>query len=1268
MIKLSFCIIGIFFISFTYSQSNCNISEKPEDETSITLTELSNLILTPEFYDVNHRYEDGLGTRGGLHSGGFLDTWFGETQIMFPYNNLPITVNLTNTEIVSNASNYMYWMTMAMGQEYMNVDMQFMMGFGAKETFSGTPFAGPPFNTNLEGAYGPFEVELYTGLDRAISYPSFFPEYQTQLEAALDGTTSGIDPLNLMDDYIGIDPTMLDESPVVNAYMLSLINFFSIYNFYSYAEDLCWSKIIEAPADPYYGLGALAVAYNLGMFATDPVAVTMNKYNFATTRDDPNARDLLPEGNSSYRIHITEVAEAIVQRAEDANTDLSIPLWDYQIDWPTIERFFLGEGGTVNAQGKGGLLKHFEMSDLVVRQEIMTTLQAAFNILKGQAPSSTSTTISYRYDWLSLLRTVKQHFSNEAIFEEPLKGDAALRINAYTGTGGCCETPETIDFDGVDDYINLSSFIGGTNSTSQMAWLRLNPSFNSVSTIMEQNNVKLWLDANRRFSGSVVTVNGTFTATTSTVIAKDIWTHVAIIYNGTKLKLFINGEEEANVAASGSLIAASGDYEIGRSILGTEYINAFIDDTRVYDMALSNAQLQEQVYQEIEVNGSGIRGLVIPKDIIGVPSSSLKLYYKMDPIELGRVIDQSSFGRDGILNNITTVEEQNAPMPYVASTSGNWSDVSVWENGTVWDIANATNKDWAIVQVVNNAKLTTVNSRTLLGLLVNSGAEIEVQNDQLLKNTNYVKLDGKIDLQGESQFIQTVNSDLDVNSTGILERDQQGTQDLYTYNYWASPVGANNTTTNNNSYTVPEVLKDGTNPANPTAINFLTTGYDGALGTPISIADYWIWKYSNDATNYYNWQHIKSTGTLLAGEGFSMKGVNNTNGNVTLEQNYTFQGKPNNGTITLPITAGNVYLVGNPYASAIDAHQFILDNAPIIESAGATSGTLYFWEHWGGGSHITTNYQGGYATYNLSGAVPTATLGTSTLGNGGVPTKLPGRYIPVSQGFFVSGEITGDIIFNNGQRVFEKEGANSVFIKNGANTSNITEAIDERLKIRLGFQSVNAINRQLLVTVDPNASLGVDYGYDGEQTEVQIDDMYWIMNDKRYVIQGIDTIEAYTTILPLGIHTSSSGVNTFKIDELINVPNNFEVYVYDTLTELYHDIKTNPFSIHLEAGEYLDRFELRFSTDNILSVDEVDSSNIEFYFANTNASIVIENPKLEDIECVTLYNTLGQSVVTFNNIKIEHYIELKTKAIATGNYVLELKTGKGKLSKKVLIE
>ena len=77
-----------------------------------------------------------------------------------------------------------------------------------------------------------------------------------------------------------------------------------------------------------------------------------------------------------------------------------------------------------------------------------------------------------------------------------------------------------------------------------------------------------------------------------------------------------------------------------------------------------------------------------------------------------------------------------------------------------------------------------------------------------------------------------------------------------------------------------------------------------------------------------------------------------------------------NGDIGLKVASGWTYLTGNPYPSAMDANQFIDDNKDDIR------GTIYFWEHWGGGSHALKEYQGGYATYNLSGGTVAVAKGT----------------------------------------------------------------------------------------------------------------------------------------------------------------------------------------------------------------------------------------------------------------------------------------------------
>ncbi|RLD26424.1 MAG: MAM protein, partial [Bacteroidetes bacterium] len=439
--------------------------------------------------------------------------------------------------------------------------------------------------------------------------------------------------------------------------------------------------------------------------------------------------------------------------------------------------------------------------------------------------------------------------------------------------------------------------------------------------------------------------------------------------------------------------------------------------------------------------------------------------------------------------------------------------------------------------------------------------------------------------------------------------------------------------------------------------------------SPIGIADYWIWKFANQLDDdYASWQHVRSTGSLLAGEGFTMKGPGT--GTILTDQNYVFNGKPNNGDINLSLSAGNDYLVGNPYASAIDAEQFILDNGATISGAGATTGTLYFWEHWGGGSHILQEYQGGYGTYTLAGGIPSASQGTNDpdVGTGGTPTKTPGRYIPVGQGFFVVAETTGTINFNNGQRVFQKEGGTSTFMRSAKqNANNNTESTqDMRMKIRIGFNSVNTIHRQLLLTIDENTTAGVDPGYDGKLNEGQIDDLYWMIGVEKYSIQSVDIVDT-ESVFPLGIHTNIDGLNNIAIDALENVPANLEILVHDKVLNIYHDLRVSNYEFFLLFGEYLDRFEIVFNNTTFSDTDnEFDS--LDTHFSNALESIIIINPTLKNIKSVELVNILGQSVYSIQDIPNINYSEFKTNNISSGTYIIKLETETGTLTKKVLVE
>ncbi|WP_255573046.1 choice-of-anchor D domain-containing protein [Hanstruepera marina] len=873
----------------------------------------------------------------------------------------------------------------------------------------------------------------------------------------------------------------------------------------------------------------------------------------------------------------------------------------------------------------------------------------------------------------------------------------------------------SIYFNGTTSYVDMEDALDlNPTEFTISAWVMADTNADNKSILSKRDasfteGYDFKINSTGKFEVSWKTSSGSMQTTTSnTTIPKNEWHHLAVTYGSSLVKIYIDGvlDKQINRTAPDD---TNQSFFIGAAskLSPQAFFHGNIDEVRIWDVRLTEDQLRYIMNQEIENNAGFIGGSYFiaqgasptKDDISTIPWSDLIGYYPMSTYTYTNTKDESGNGNQGALRTLRTVDRQTAPLPYQSANNGDWDTDSVWSNGSVQTkpgansiVDNSVTVDWNIVETnhnvtMDNSGLAVGNNgnRNVLALFVESN-ELTVDGDNStdtgygLTVSHYLNLDGKIDLEGESQLIQTVDSDLVLGASGELEKDQQGTQDLYTYNYWSSPVGFTATVTPHNyKYTLNNnILKDGTNSSSPVNINFVG-GYDGDnSGSNIEIAHYWIWKFNNRLSDdYASWQHVRNTGDILAGEGFTMKGVNDTAGNVSDEQNYVFQGKPNNGKVSLGINNGNEYLVGNPYASAIDAEQFITDNGPTIDGGvdpmvddPLISGTLYFWEHWGGGSHILAEYQGGYGTYNYSGGAPAAAWGTPDpdVAQVGTGTKTPGRYIPVGQGFFVLAEDDGNVEFNNGQRVFQKEGtASSVFMRD-SNSASRTNQVDNRMKIRLGFNSVNTIHRQLLVTVDERASENVDWGFDAEINEDQMDDMYWMINANKYVVQGIDDISD-NTILPIGIHTHDDGVNKITIDILENVPSDLNIYAHDKVLNVYQDLRERDYEIFLEAGEYLDRFEITFTTHS-LGVDEFDASDVlQVFYVNSKTSIVIQNPKLVGLKSAEMFNMIGQSITRFDDIETKNNVELKTNSLSTGTYIINLKTTEGTtITKKVLVK
>ncbi len=590
----------------------------------------------------------------------------------------------------------------------------------------------------------------------------------------------------------------------------------------------------------------------------------------------------------------------------------------------------------------------------------------------------------------------------------------------------------------------------------------------------------------------------------------------------------------------------------------------------------------------------------------------------------------------------------------------------------------------AIQQIYGTTNKVVFGNLTLNMTDASSKGVLVADNMELVVEKSVTLTAGDLRLTNEAQLIQ-LHTGVDVNSgTKALLRDQQGKSSAYTYNDWSSPVGGATA----GQYSLSEILYDGTdasiNAFIPMQVQFISgNGYNGipavinGLGmvtTPLEINRRWLYKFDNKPDNDYNsWAYIGDTGTLLAGEGYTMKG----DGATTSNQNYVFKGKPNDGDINLTLSAGNDYLVGNPYPSAIDGNAFINDNLSVADGGNATTsvidGTLYFWDHFGGGTHYLKSYDGGYGMYTKLGGTPAVDNDIRIANTGNISPNTPKRYIPVAQGFFVVANSglagSGTITFKNSQRIFKTEASgSSLFLKpNKASKAKTTATTNGNPAIRLQFDSPDGWHRELLLGFNSNTTDHFDIGYDGELIEDNPEDMYWLIDSSKYVIQGVKDLNLNRTV-PLGLKIDKAGIAGIKIKKLKNIPSNTQLYIKDNATGQTSNLKESDYQVSLASGLYNNRFSLVFKPTETLNVtNEVIAKDILIYYSKENHAIEIKNNSSYKVNGIELYNYLGQTIKVWHKNLNNKNLSLPVNS-ASGLYILTINTTKGQANKKVIIE
>ncbi len=91
------------------------------------------------------------------------------------------------------------------------------------------------------------------------------------------------------------------------------------------------------------------------------------------------------------------------------------------------------------------------------------------------------------------------------------------------------------------------------------------------------------------FAGSGVEVYGPST------LPLNVWSHIALTYDGAMLRLYVNAVEVAALARTGTLTTSTNPLQIGGDSIFGQYFQGVIDEVRIYNVARTGSQIQSDM-------------------------------------------------------------------------------------------------------------------------------------------------------------------------------------------------------------------------------------------------------------------------------------------------------------------------------------------------------------------------------------------------------------------------------------------------------------------------------------------------------------------------------------------------------------------------------------------------------------------------------------------------------------------------------------------------
>lgn len=501
----------------------------------------------------------------------------------------------------------------------------------------------------------------------------------------------------------------------------------------------------------------------------------------------------------------------------------------------------------------------------------------------------------------------------------------------------------------------------------------------------------------------------------------------------------------------------------------------------------------------------------------------------------------------------------------------------------VWNGAwlPATPTSSSLVRITTNYDTALHGNLDACSIVVANGATLRIapENYAFIQNNLEVQTGATLIVENNGSLVMERNTGIVTNNGVTNVRRTTTTYKKFDYTYWSTPV------------TSPNI-----------AATF--AGWRLDYGFTFNPATYTDLNHDGFDDDNNSWIPI-TTPTMTRGVGYAIMMPTTAPSYPAPGTTINFSGAVNNGIIDVPVAlsanpAPSEYdfnLIGNPYPSAIDGTLLIQNNT--------TLNTLYFWTHRTAiastpGPNVYNFTVDDYATFNLSG-------GTAS-DSGSLP---PTGKIASGQGFFTDVTANGTVQFRNEFR--SKAYLNNDFYKNQQ---------VQRDRIWLNFESQQGLFSQLLVGYFPEATNGIDRGYDGATLASQNSvSFYSLINGNSYRIQGKAPF-SISDLVPLGFKAVAGTYHIsipFKEGQLSTLS---EIYLEDKQLGVIHNLNEGNYTFTTMAGTFNQRFVLRYTTESLGIDEQIPVPDVQLITKDHRLIIRSAN----EMTNVQLYDMLGRKV------------------------------------------